>query len=154
MLPGQEEKALKAVPERLVESLKAEIGRSRLDLSETKLVILEGFLLFHNLEIGKRLDLKFLCRLSHDVAKRRRFNRQGYGLEAKPGELWKTEDYFEKMVWRFYRELHALTFRDRDVEGEVNEEASQNSQSFARLGSFSGGKLDLDYKRDHLSLKT
>jgi nicotinamide/nicotinate riboside kinase len=84
--------------------LKSEVERSGLTFSETKIVILDGFLLFHDAEIRKRLDMMFFFGLSHDVTKERRFSRQGYGVEAKPDEFWKTEDYFEKMVCRCYRE--------------------------------------------------
>lgn len=127
VFPGQEEKALKTAPERLIESLKFEVERSEIDIS-TKLVLLDGFLLFHNPDIRKRLDLMLFFRLSHDVAKQRRFSRQGYGSEAKLDEFWKTEDYFEKVVWRCYREQHSFMFRDADVEGEVDEEACQKAR--------------------------
>ena len=127
VFPGQREKALETVPKALIQSLRAETRRSGLDFSSSKVVILEGFLLFHNAEIRKRLDLKLFFRLSHDVAKERRFRRQGYGPEAKPDEFWKTEDYFEKMVWRCYREQHAFMFREGDVEGDVDENACEEA---------------------------
>jgi len=82
-------------------------------------------LLFHDPEIRAKLDLMLFFRLSHDVAKERRMARQGYGLEAKPDKFWKTEDYFEKMVWRCYQEQHASMFCNGDVKGEVNEEACE-----------------------------
>jgi hypothetical protein len=44
-------------------------------------------------------------------------------VEAKPDEFWKSEDYFEKMVWRCYREQHSFVFRNGDVQGDVTEEA-------------------------------
>lgn len=125
VFPAQEEKALKSVPRSLVEGLKSEVEGSRIDLSLTKLVVLDGFLLFHNLEIRARLDLMLFFRLRHDVAKERRMARQGYGSEAKADEFWKTEDYFEKMVWRYYQEQHA--FRDGDVEGKINKEACEKA---------------------------
>jgi nicotinamide/nicotinate riboside kinase len=126
VFPGQEEKALKTVHADLIETLKFEVERSGIDAS-TKLVLVDGFLLFHNAEIRKRLDLMLFFRLSHDVAKERRFSRQGYVPEAKPEDFWKTEDYFEKMVWRCYSEQHAFMFRDGDVEGEVDLEACQKA---------------------------
>jgi nicotinamide/nicotinate riboside kinase len=123
VFPGQDEKALRTVPTAVIQSLRSEVSQSGLDFSSTKLVILDGFLLFRNPEIRRRLDLKLFFRLSHDVAKERRFRRQGYGADARPDEFWKTEDYFEKMVWRCYREQHAFMFRDANVEGDSNEEA-------------------------------
>jgi nicotinamide/nicotinate riboside kinase len=127
VFPGQEEKALKTVPNHLIRDVKSEISRPGLDLGETKFVILDGFLLFHNPEVRKRLDLRMFFRLSHDVAKERRFSRQGYGIEAQPDEFWKTENYFETMVWRCYNEQHAFMFHGGDVEGDVDEQACSDA---------------------------
>ena len=59
-------------------------------------------------------------RLDHQEARRRRLTRPSYGTEAKEGEFWRTEDYFEKMVWRNYVEQHADLFADGDVEGSID----------------------------------
>jgi uridine kinase len=56
---SQEEKAAKTVSTALIRGLKFEADRSGLDFSSTKIVILEGFLLFHNPDIRKRLDLSY-----------------------------------------------------------------------------------------------
>ena len=48
--------------------------------------------------------------------------RPQYGAEAKEGEFWKTEDYFEKMVWRNYVEQHRVLFQESNVEGSVHED--------------------------------
>lgn len=90
--------------------------------SWTRVVIVEGFLLYHDPAVRERLDWKLFLRLSHDTAKSRRFSRQGYGAEAKPREFWKTEDYFEKMVWPNYVTAHAPFFENGDVEGIPNQE--------------------------------
>ena len=126
VFPGQEQKALKNVPKILIDNLRSEVELSRIDTS-MKLVVLDGFLLFHDPEIRRRLDLMLFFRLSHDVTKQRRFSRQGYGSEAKADEFWKTEDYFEKMVWRCYSEQHAFMFRDGEVEGKVDNETCQKA---------------------------
>ncbi|KAJ5641454.1 hypothetical protein N7490_005454 [Penicillium lividum] len=56
----------------------------------------------------------------------RRFTRPGYGSEARSGGFWKTEDYFEKMVWRNYVAQHAQFFIGGDVEGIVHAQQCQN----------------------------
>ena len=124
---GQEKKALRTVPTRLLDELKLEVQQSGFDGQSTRLVFVDGFLLYQNPEIRKRLDLLLFFRLSRGVAKKRRFTRPGYGPDAKPGEFWKTEDYFEKMVWRSYSEQHSFLFEDGDVEGEVDKKACKEA---------------------------
>ena len=59
-------------------------------------------------------------RLDHQEARRRRLTRPSYGAEAKEGEFWKTEDYFENMVWRNYVEQHADLFEYGNVSGSID----------------------------------
>jgi nicotinamide/nicotinate riboside kinase len=94
---------------------------SGLDFSTMQIVLVDGFLLYYDPTIRSKLDTRLFFRLSHAVAKERRFTRQGYGPSTKPDEFWKTEDYFEKGVWRNYVAAHARYFQDGDVEGEVDE---------------------------------
>jgi nicotinamide/nicotinate riboside kinase len=122
VFPGQEEKALLTVPKGVVDNLRDQVfTKENIDVKAFKLVLVDGFLLYQNPAIRERLDVKLFFRLSYKVAKERRFTRQGYGSGAKPDEFWKTEDYFEKMVWRCYREQHVFMFKRGDVEGEVDE---------------------------------
>jgi len=122
VFPGQAEKALAQVDPEKLEVIRGVIKNKLGDTSLTKVVIVEGSLLYHDPAIRERLDLKLLLRLSHDTARSRRFTRQGYGAGAKPGEFWKTEDYFEKMVWPNYVKAHAPFFENGDVEGTPNRE--------------------------------
>lgn len=122
VFPGQEEKALLIVPKEVVVNLRDQVlSKENLDFKSLKLVLADGFLLYQNSSSRERLDVKLFFRLSHGVAKERRFTRQGYRSEAKPDEVWKTEDYFEKMVWRCYVEQHDFMFERGDVEGKVDE---------------------------------
>lgn len=86
------------------------------------IVIVEGFLLYHRSDVRAMLDGRLFLRLDHQEARRRRLTRPNYGAEAQEGDFWKTEDYFEKMVWRNYVEQHADLFEDGNVEGRVNKE--------------------------------
>lgn len=78
-------------------------------------------MLYNMEDIRRRLHSRLFFRLSHDQAKHRRMTRQNYGAEAKEGEFWKTEPYFENMVWRNYKNEHARFFKEGDVEGQVDE---------------------------------
>ncbi len=82
------------------------------------MVIVEGFMLFNFAGIRERCDVRLFVRLSRGEARRRRMKRPGYGSEAKEGEFWKTEDYFEKMVWRNYVEQHGEFFWTGGRRGE------------------------------------
>jgi nicotinamide/nicotinate riboside kinase len=121
VFPGQEEKALSTVLKELVDNLREQVTKANLDFSSIKLVFVDGFLLNQNRTMRERLDVKLFFGLSYKITKDRRFTRQGYGSEAKPDEFWKTEDYFEKMVWRCYVEQHAFMFERGDMEGKVDE---------------------------------
>lgn len=103
-------------------TLKLLSGKVSSQLKDTKylIVILEGFLLYHMSAIRNRLDGKLFLRLNHEEARRRRSTRPSYGAEAKEGEFWKAEDYFEKMVWRNYVEQHADLFENGNVNGSVD----------------------------------
>jgi len=57
---------------------------------------------FHKL--NSLLDVKLFLPTSHDVAKKRRMERPEYiderkGGRRKPGQMWKTEGYFEDVAW-------------------------------------------------------
>ncbi|KAJ5923269.1 nicotinamide riboside kinase 1 [Penicillium verhagenii] len=133
VFPKQQMKAIELVPTELMENMRAKVQQahrlsgqdSSRDLLTTTIVFVDGFLLYHEPSIRDRLDLRLFLRLSHETAKKRRFTRQGYGSEASHEEFWKTEDYFEKMVWRNYVEQHAQFFRGGDVEGIVDTQKCQ-----------------------------
>ena len=88
-------------------------------MQSTPLWLLKGFC-YHLADVRRRLDGKLFVRLDHQEARRRRLARSSYGAEAKEGEFWKTEDYFENMVWRNYVEQHADLFEDGNVEGSID----------------------------------
>ena len=123
VFPGREEKALATVPSELIEKLKTKYQGYD---GDTRLVLVDGFLLYHNPAIMERLDIKLFFRLSKKVAKERRMSRQGYGIEAKPDEFWKTEDYFEKIVWMNYSQQHGSFLLNHDVEGDVDESVCES----------------------------
>lgn len=112
--------ALRMVSRDEVEKLREEVSsscalspynaQSESESSKIIIIILEGFLLYHRVDILQRLDCALFLRLSKSEAKRRRMSRPGYGAEAQGGEFWKTEEYFEECVWRNYVRVHAGLF--------------------------------------------
>jgi nicotinamide/nicotinate riboside kinase len=63
-----------------------------------RLVILEGFLVYHDPEIRKRLDMMLFLRLSKATARARRLAKPGWGKDAKPAMYWASEPFFEASV--------------------------------------------------------
>ena len=51
--------------------------------------------------------------------------RPNYSIEAKEGEFWKMEDYFEKVSWRNYVEQHQGFFQEGNVEGDIDAQRCQ-----------------------------
>ena len=119
VFPGQEARALQMISKDTLKQLSDKVSEQ---LGEAKytIVIIEGFLLYHLADVRRRLDGRLFVRLDHQEARRRRLTRPSYGAEAKEGEFWKTEDYFENMVWRNYVEQHADLFEDGNVEGSID----------------------------------
>ncbi|ODV60596.1 ribosylnicotinamide kinase [Ascoidea rubescens DSM 1968] len=84
-----------------------------------KIVIIDGFLLFHDDAILDLLDLKLFFRLPYDQLKSRRLNRNGYitsdGLWIDP------PNYFDDLVWPSYIKYHKHLFENDDMErGELS----------------------------------
>lgn len=117
--PDQEARALRMVPQDTLKQMREKISK-QLKGAKYSIVILEGFLLYHISDVLTRLDGKLFIRLDHQEARRRRMTRPTYGSEAQDGEFWKTEDYFEKIVWRNYVEQHAYLFENGNAEGRIN----------------------------------
>ena len=128
VFPDQEARALRIVPKDTLKQLKDKVSEQLGD-AKYSIVIMEGFLLYHSSDVRRRLDGKLFVRLDHQEARRRRLTRPSYGAEAKEGEFWKTEDYFEKMVWRNYVEQHADLFEDGNVEGNIDRKACSERRS-------------------------
>lgn len=126
VFPGREKRAFKMVSPQLLHKMQRKVEQSGLDVAGCRIVIVEGFLLYHNATIRDILDARLFLRLSRKTAKDRRMTRPGYGVEAKPDEFWKSEDYFEKMVWRSYLSEHSQFFENGDVEGKPNEKCVQS----------------------------
>lgn len=124
----QKNKALRMVSPDLMRQMRNKVSEQLHGTTQYTIVILEGFLLHHRSDVRAMamLDGRLFLRLDHQEVKRRRLTRSDYGTEAKEGEFWKTDDYFETMVWRNYVEQHAHLFEDGDVEGSIDGEVCRS----------------------------
>jgi uridine kinase len=73
------------------------------------------------LQLVDAFDIKLFLPTAKEVAKRRRFERKVYIDQPEgtrvPGQMWKSEGYFEKVVWDNYVKEHAWILGDLDAEG-------------------------------------
>jgi hypothetical protein len=91
------------------------------------LCFVEGFLLFSNSRgdtetLSKKASLMSLFNIklflpaTKDAAKKCRFSRPVYTDQPKglrlPGQLWKTEGYFDKIVWEQFEKEHAWLIKE------------------------------------------
>ena len=141
VLPGDESKSENGFEVTVaVERLKSE-GKSRW-LNQTKLLIVDGFLLFPSPPLPAALpplfDVKILLRVNRDVAKERREARHGYvtldGFWSDP------PGYFDDVVWPNYVESHERYFLKGNVEGEVDEEKGEGG---VHIGPREGGLVEV-----------
>jgi uridine kinase len=91
------------------------------------LCFIEGFLLFSNgpgdnetlskkANLMPLFDIKLFLSATKDAAKKRRFSRPVYTDQPKgqrlAGQMWKTEGYFDQIVWGHFEEEHAWICTD------------------------------------------
>ena len=88
----------------------------------TPIAIVDGFLLFSEsmAKIRDLFDIKLFLRTSYSAVKARREARQGYVTidgfwEDPPG-------YVDRIVWPNYVADHEFLFKDKNVEGKLDEE--------------------------------
>lgn len=111
--------ALSKVDPRVLEELKVLVSQSGLFEFGRPVGIVDGFLLYQNPAIRQLLDIKILLRASKEKSKSRRFARPDYTGPDVGGEFfWRTQDYFDKFVWRNYSHEHRRLFEQGDVEGK------------------------------------
>ena len=132
-IPEEEVEGVKAVIDKeSLELLKIDVATweknlksERKDWARSPLVIIDGFLLFGDSVRGIRdeLDIKILLRSTYDDSKKRREARSGY--QTIEGFWEDPPNYFDKIVWPNYIKNHEFLFQGSDVQGPVNETASE-----------------------------
>ncbi|SCU87734.1 LAFA_0E08504g1_1 [Lachancea sp. 'fantastica'] len=85
--------------------------------SNVKVVIVDGFMMYHDQELFEKFDLRVLIRAPYSTLKKRRAARSGYKtLET----FWVDPPfYFDEFVYKSYRDSHAHLFENGDVEGKL-----------------------------------
>lgn len=91
-------------------------------LKNLKIVLVDGFLLFHDEELLSLFDLKLFYYSEYAVLKSRRLKRQYSTLEG----VWvDPPNYFDNIVWPAYEQYHRGLFTNEDVNSELNDYAKQ-----------------------------
>lgn len=111
---------VKYVGEEVIGRLRTEVEGWPEILTQRKLVIVDGFLLFGESVrhmSSSIFDFRILLRARYQDAKRRRESRNGYvTLEG----FWQDPpDYFDKIVWPNFVKEHGWMFYGEDVEGDA-----------------------------------
>jgi len=77
--------------------------------------LVDGFLLYWNLEVIEQLDVRIYLRVPHDVLRQRRHERHGY--HTAEGTLWRDPpQYWEQIVYPAYVDANREVFENGDVE--------------------------------------
>ncbi|EMG48723.1 hypothetical protein G210_0661 [Candida maltosa Xu316] len=84
-----------------------------------KIVLVDGFMLFHDPEIFNLFDIKLFFHAPFDVLQRRRESRNGY--TTTEGFWVDPPDYFTKIVLPAYVKSHKYLFENGDVENNKAE---------------------------------
>ncbi|OBA19423.1 P-loop containing nucleoside triphosphate hydrolase protein [Metschnikowia bicuspidata var. bicuspidata NRRL YB-4993] len=92
-------------------------------LRDCHVVLVDGFMLFHDASVSALLDVKILFRAPYTTLKKRRELRQGYNTVE--GFWSDPPGYFDKIVWPAYVESHGHLFSERNVESSLAESATQ-----------------------------
>lgn len=72
-----------------------------------------GFLLYHDAGVRDILDIKFFLRATKEASKIKRFEKPTC---AAKHDFWRTQRYFDKIVWPNYVRDHKPLFKNGDVE--------------------------------------
>lgn len=98
----------------------ADLVRKLVGLKDEHVVLVDGFMLYHDREIADLLDVKLLFRAPYEVLKSRREARAGYNtIEG----FWSDPpNYFDNIVWPGYIASHKHLFEAEDVSAGLSSE--------------------------------
>lgn len=117
-----------------ITTLKPSVEKLTALLGDKRLVLVEGFMLFHDEAILLLFDKKLFFHGPHDVLKDRRESRPGY--QTIDGFWEDPPNYFDNIVWPEYKRTHEHLFGDLDVEKQLTEHSkSQGIAGFNNDGS-------------------
>lgn len=87
-------------------------------LEGTRLILVDGFMLFHDPDIIELFDLRIFVKCSKQTLKDRRFKRSGYQTAES---FWlDPPNYFDDVVYPAYSSSHAYLFQNGNVESELD----------------------------------
>lgn len=81
-------------------------------------IIVDGFMLFHDEELCKHFDIKIFFHAQYDTLKKRRESRKGY--ETVEGFWVDPPNYFGQIVWPEYAKSHRKLFEAGDPNRELS----------------------------------
>lgn len=85
---------------------------------DTKVILVDGFMLFHDPTIIKLFDVRIFVKCSYDTLKRRRNKRNGYVTSES---FWvDPPNYFDDIVYPSYARSHSRLFLHGDVEQDLD----------------------------------
>ncbi|SCU80317.1 LAMI_0B01728g1_1 [Lachancea mirantina] len=85
--------------------------------SDVHVVVVDGFMMFHDPKIACKFDRKLLIRAPYASLKSRRAARSGY---QTLDSFWIDPPfYFDEFVYKSYAKNHASLFEENDVEGRI-----------------------------------
>lgn len=90
-------------------------------LTRVSIVLVDGFMLFHDPDLSALFDLKLFYYSDHDCLKTRRSKRKGYSTVA--GFWVDPPNYFDDYVWPAYVKFHRHLFQNNDVNTDLNDYA-------------------------------
>lgn len=93
-------------------------------LRNIHVVLIDGFMLYHNDEISQLFDVKLYFRAPYKMLKARREARTGYTTEE--GFWVDPPGYFDKIVWPQYVLTHKYLFENDNVEGVLKRESIES----------------------------
>ncbi|KAM9903720.1 hypothetical protein OXX79_003186 [Metschnikowia pulcherrima] len=92
-------------------------------LKDCHVVLVDGFMLYHDDSVADMLDVKLLFRAPYSTLKFRRESRQGYNTVE--GFWSDPPGYFDNIVWPAYIDSHRHLFVDGNVESSLSESAKK-----------------------------
>lgn len=95
---------------------------SAIDEKKVKVVIVDGFMIYHDNTLKNMFDVRILVRAPYNVLKNRRSARDGY---QTLDSYWVDPPfYFDEFVYSSYVQEHKHLFEEENVEGKLRSDAN------------------------------
>ncbi|WPK24820.1 hypothetical protein PUMCH_002112 [Australozyma saopauloensis] len=121
---SKESESLLKLSKEEIDEAQTLIERKYPELLNSHVVLIDGFMLYHDVAISNLFDVKLYFRAPYQMLKARREARAGY---ATSDGFWvDPPGYFDQIVWPQYVLTHKYLFLNDDVEGELKEESKKS----------------------------